>query len=257
MTILKIHNPFNAPVYHEETTGSTMDISRQLAQKGSPHGTVIAADFQEKGRGRIKGRSWQMEREMSLPFTILLRFPKTDEIPAALSLRSGLAVSAAIEDFIPSLKGKVMIKWPNDIIIDSKKTAGILCEADGGTVHIGIGVNIAQKVFPEPLAEKAGSLSLAAGIDIKKEKRFSLLEKIISHLFSELETHQKTDWKPRIEERLYKRNENVTFIEGEAGSRKKVTGSLCGISESGELLIVACGETQPRSFITGELAFHD
>lgn len=255
MTILEISNRFNAPVYHEETVDSTMNISRRLAKDGSPHGTVIVSDFQEKGRGRVHGRSWQMERGTSLPFTIMLRFPKVEEIPLAVSLRAGLAVCLAIEDFSPSLRGGVMIKWPNDIIIGAKKTAGILCEADGAVVHIGIGVNIAQKKFSAPLDEKATSISLAAGVDIEKGIRFSFLEKILFRLYAELETPEGKDWKSRIEKRLYKKEESVVFIDGEAGSEKKVTGRLYGISGSGELLIVPDGETEARPFITGELLF--
>jgi BirA family biotin operon repressor/biotin-[acetyl-CoA-carboxylase] ligase len=117
MRPLAVYNPFNAPVYYEDTVDSTMNVSRMLARRGAPHGTVIIADFQEAGRGRILGRRWIMERGNNLAFTILLRFPCVEGIPQALTLRTGLAVSLAIEDFAPVLSGKVMIKWPNDILI--------------------------------------------------------------------------------------------------------------------------------------------
>jgi BirA family biotin operon repressor/biotin-[acetyl-CoA-carboxylase] ligase len=253
MTVLKIHNPFNAPVYHEETLSSTMEISRLFAAEGKAHGTVIAADFQKTGRGRIRGRTWEMEERKGLPFSILLRFPDIQKIPTALTLRTGLAVSLAIEDFAPSLLGAVMVKWPNDIITGSKKIAGILCEADGGNVYIGIGINVAQKEFPPALKEKAGSIAAAAGRDIASAERFILLEKILARLYNELETSDGETWKSRLEERLYKKGGQVAFIEGAADSGKKVTGCLCGIGDGGELLIVPDGETQARSFITGEL----
>ena len=244
-------NPFNAPVYHKETVTSTMDISRDLAACGEAHGTVITADFQNSGRGRIKGRSWQMESKTNLPFTILLRFPSINNIPKALTLRTGLAVSFAIEDFTPSLKDKVQIKWPNDIMINGKKAAGILCEADDRVVRIGIGVNVAQKEFPSELREKAISVSLAAGTDIAPEDRYKLLEKILANLYSELETG--TDWKTRIEKRLYKKGEQVLFIEGAAGSGKEVKGTLTGINKDGELLIQSNKEKKLHTLITGEL----
>jgi len=255
MTTLKLRSPFNAPIYHEETVSSTMDVSRSLASAGGIHGTVVAADFQQQGRGRIRGRSWQMEKGANLPFTILLRYPSAEAIPAALTLRVGLAVSLAIEDFAPSLQGQVLIKWPNDIYIGSKKAAGILCEADGGNVHAGIGINVSQKDFPAPLCEKATSIALASHTDIPPGERFALLEKILSRLFDELETTAgaKT-WKPRLEQRLYKKNEQVVFIEGPANSGKKVTGILVGIADSGELLIVPDGGKETRSFTTGELS---
>jgi BirA family biotin operon repressor/biotin-[acetyl-CoA-carboxylase] ligase len=247
---MKIANPFNAPVYHEESVSSTMDISRSLAAQGSPHGTVVAADFQEAGRGRIHGRAWRMEKELSLPFTVLLRYNRIEDIPAALTLRAGLAVSLAIEDFAPVLHGKVQVKWPNDIIIDAKKAAGILCEGDG-TVHVGIGINFAQKEFPAELREKAVSIALAAKSDYTPEQRFVLLEKILSRLYEELQGAE--DWKNRLEERLYKIDEQVLFIEGAAESGKEIRGRLTGIGEGGELLITAEGETEARAFVTGEL----
>jgi len=255
MTRLNIRNPFNAPVYHEETVTSTMDVSRALAVADEKHGAVITADFQEAGRGRGQDRSWQMNRGENLAFTLLLRYPRAEDIPSALTLRIGLAVSLAIEDFAPSLRGSVMVKWPNDILIGEKKTAGILCEADGGNVHAGIGINVAQKEFPEHLREKATSIALAAGMNIAPDDRFLLLEKILARLFSELETTAGADWKGRLKQRLYKNGEQVVFVEGEAGSGREVKGRLAGIGESGELLIVSEGETQPREFVTGELVF--
>jgi len=256
MTTLKIRNPFNAPVYHEETVSSTMDVSRVLAEAGEKHGAVITVDFQEAGRGRGQNRSWQMNRGENLPFTILLRYSNLENIPCVPSLRSGLAISLAIEDFAPPLCGKVKVKWPNDIMIDNKKNVGILCEIDGGTVHVGAGINVAQKEFPAHLREKATSIALATGRAIAPEERFTLLEKILARLFDEFNAPQNfAIWKPRLEQRLYKNGEQVIFAEGEAGSGREVRGRLAGIGEGGELLILVEGETQPRRFVTGELNF--
>jgi BirA family biotin operon repressor/biotin-[acetyl-CoA-carboxylase] ligase len=252
MKTLEIKTPFNAPVFYEEAVTSTMDVSRKLAFEGNLHGTVITADFQGEGRGRIRDRTWQMEKGQGLPFTVLLRYPGIEEIPSVVTLRTGLAVSLAVEDFAPALKGRVKVKWPNDIMIDGKKAAGILSEADGGNVHIGIGINASQKEFPPALREKAVSIAIACGRDIAAEDRYNLLEKILERLFTELE-YCKDDWKSRLEQRLYKKGEPVIFIEGAAGSEKKITGILEGIGENGELLIVPDGEKVSRSYITGEL----
>jgi len=253
MTKLEIKNPFNAPVYHEETVTSTMDVSRALSDSGEPHGTVITTDFQEAGRGRGQDRSWQMNRLENLPFTIMLRYQDIENIPQALTLRTGLAISFAVEDFAPSLRGKVKIKWPNDIMIGDKKNSGVLCEAARGTVHIGVGINVAQREFPPHLREKAVSIALAEDRDIAPGERFSLLEKILKNLYDELEVSHGMSWKFRLEERLYKKDECVVFIEGAAGSGKKTEGRLAGITDGGELLILPEGEKNPRSFITGEL----
>ena len=255
MTLLGLHNPFDAPVYYIETVSSTMDVSRNLAGAGEPHGTVITAGFQEAGRGRGCGRVWEMERGLNLPFTVLLRFPSVEAIPAALTLRTGLAVSLAVEEFAPSLSSRVFVKWPNDILIDSKKLAGIICEADGGNVHIGIGVNFAQKEFPVHLQEKAVSVVLASGCSFSQDDRYVLLEKILIQLHSELAEVQDDSnfWKACLEKRLYKNGEQVVFIEGAAGSGKEIKGHLAGVGSCGELLIVPDGETTARSYVTGEL----
>jgi BirA family biotin operon repressor/biotin-[acetyl-CoA-carboxylase] ligase len=256
MRQLTIHNPFGAPVFHEDSVDSTMNVSRTLAAQGEPHGTVISADFQKEGRGRIKGRVWETEKGANLTCTILLRFPGIEHIPQALTLRTGLAVSLAVEDFAPALSGRVMIKWPNDILIappvpDTQavyKTAGILTEADGGTVHIGMGINVAQKQFPAVLRKIATSISLAANREIASEEHFTLLEKILIHLHTELES---TNWRERIEARLYQKDRQISFAEGAADSGKIISGLLAGIGPGGELLIA--GDEGVLSFTTGEM----
>jgi BirA family biotin operon repressor/biotin-[acetyl-CoA-carboxylase] ligase len=257
MRRLSVYNPFNAPVYHEDTVDSTMEVSRILARNGEPHGTVIAADFQKAGRGRLRERAWHAERGANLAFTVLLRFSGIESIPPALTLRTGLAVSLAIEDFVPALAGCVLIKWPNDIFIQAAtggteaatgKAAGILAEADGGNVHIGIGVNVAQKQFPDTLRGRATSISLAAGREIADEECYTLLEKILIRLHTGAD-----DWRERIEARLYQKGRHVCFAEGPADSPKTVTGILSGMGPGGELLLIPDGGPEKVSFTTGEL----
>jgi BirA family biotin operon repressor/biotin-[acetyl-CoA-carboxylase] ligase len=258
MRRLSVHNPFNAPVYHEDTVDSTMEVSRILAREDAPHGTVIAADYQKAGRGRLRDRVWHAERGANLAFTVLLRFPGIENIPRALPLRTGLAVSLAIEDFAPALSGNVLLKWPNDVLIGKAKAAGILAEADGGNVHIGIGVNAGQKQFPEPLRGKATSISLAAGREIAEGERYALLEKILIRLHTELAAPDGTgdhadDWRERIEARLYQKGSHVCFAAGPADSPETVTGILSGIGPGGELLLTLDGGTETASFTAGEL----
>jgi BirA family biotin operon repressor/biotin-[acetyl-CoA-carboxylase] ligase len=236
-----------------------MEVSRLLALNGAPHGTAIAADFQEAGRGRIRGRRWEMEKGNALAFTVLLRF--TAGIPVALTLRTGLAVALAIEDFAPTLVGKALLKWPNDILLlDDKgalKAAGILAEAEDGSARIGIGVNLSQKQMPAFLRGKATSVSLAAGKEYNDGDRFILLEKILLRLYDEIEadgvTTAGTGWRERIEARLYKKGEQVCFAKGAADSNSLVTGTLEGIGPDGELLITPRGETGTVAFTAGEI----
>jgi len=254
MKLLKLNNPFGAPIYHEETVSSTFDLARSLAEHGEPHGTVIAADFQEAGRGRLN-RPWVTERGKSLMFTIILRYAGASSIPNALTLRTGLAVSLAVEDLAPALiGGSVQIKWPNDVMINSRKAAGILTETDGKTVYIGVGVNVAQQEFPKEYRSKAASI-IQFFSGLAENARFDLLEKILSRLYEEIENPSTKNeaWHERLLGRLYKKGETVTFAEGAADSENLVEGVLSGLGLGGELFIVPKGEEKARSFITGEL----
>jgi len=259
MKTLNIKNPFNAPVYHEECVSSTSDVSRNLAGEGKPHGTVITADFQEAGRGRAK-RPWAAEPGKNLLFTVLLRYGESSSIPKALTLRTGLAVSFAIEDLVPPLAGSVTVKWPNDIMIGRRKAAGILTEWDGKAAYIGVGVNVSQREFPGEYNTKAGSI-IQAYPDLDENSRFVLLEDILSRLYDEIETprfdaspeHWRERWRERLEKRLYMRGETVTFIPGSADSGSMVEGTLSGIGPEGKILIIPSGEVKERAFISGEL----
>jgi BirA family biotin operon repressor/biotin-[acetyl-CoA-carboxylase] ligase len=283
MQVEAVLNPFGAPIYYHETLSSTMDESRILSARGEPHGTVVVADYQEAGRGRI-GRPWKADRGKNLFFTILLRYPAISSIPQALTLRTGLALSLAIEDFAPELRDAVKVKWPNDIMIDSRKAVGILTETDGKTVYIGIGVNVAQTEFPEALRAKATSILLARQARLSRssraesgaalssgaapcpdaalspnalpgfdaaETRFILLEKILAQLYGELSSGE--PWRPRLEERLYMKGRPVRFIAGGADSGCLVEGTLAGIGEGGEILIIPEGQPQAYAYVTGEL----
>jgi biotin-(acetyl-CoA carboxylase) ligase len=166
-----------------------------------------------------------------------------------------------------------------------KKAVGILTEAEGGTVYIGIGVNLARQTFPPELAGKACSIAQAlaewAGqgdwaatqpqaaivylAALLVEQRFTLLELILSRLYKELETpaagYGYRSLRERLEDRLYMKGQRVCFVPGlpeelSGGSAviqaAAVEGTLQGIGDGGEILITAdSGET--LSFITGEL----
>jgi len=275
MKTLDINNPFAAGVFYEETVSTTMDVARALAASGEPHGTAITTDFQEVARARFK-RPWSGERGQSLLFTILLRYDSAARIPQALPLKAGLAVSLAVEDVAPILSGRVMVKWPNDVMIcsavksggtdEGRKAAGILVEADGATVYIGIGVNVAQRNFPPEFRAKAGSIIEAAG-ELPDGARFTLLEKILARLHRELEPpadapaagkipaadYYAAPWQQRLGQRLYKKAERVIFAPGAADTDCLVEGTISGLGAAGELLIIPAGEQTAQAFVTGEL----
>jgi BirA family biotin operon repressor/biotin-[acetyl-CoA-carboxylase] ligase len=255
---LPIPNPFGARVYYRETLSSTMDESRLLAARGEPHGTVICAGSQEAGRGR-RGRPWNAAPGESLLFTVLLRYPGLAALPRAVTLRAGLALSLAVEDFAPPLAGRVRVKWPNDLMVDSRKAAGVLAEGDGETLSIGMGVNVAQTRFPEAFRAKAVSLALvlgeAAAAALGPDSPFLLLEKILPRLCRELGPPETggAPWRERLEGRLYLKGRPVRFFPGGAGSLPPLEGILEGVGPEGELLLTPPGAPGPVPYAAGEL----
>jgi BirA family biotin operon repressor/biotin-[acetyl-CoA-carboxylase] ligase len=267
---LALASPFAAPVYYLETAASTMEEARALAGNGAGHGTAVTAGCQRAGRGR-GGRVWVMNAGESLPFTVILRYADAAAIPPCLTLRAGLAAARAIESFAGgALDGKVLVKWPNDVMLlwkdgTARKTAGILTEASGGTVFLGVGINAAQREFPPELERKAGSIAgalVSYGADADAaavtRRRFSLLEGILAELYAGLETTKGAAWREELEARLYMRGKTVRFVPGaptdpaDAGGGGEITGTLEGVAESGEIRIRPEGG-QILSFITGEL----
>src|SRR5262249_7217250 len=125
---------------------STQPIAFAIAADGAPDGSVVIADSQAAGRGR-RGRVWHDEPGASLLVSIVLR-PRVE--PArlrTLSLTAGIAVAEALER-ATGLAAR--LKWPNDVLVDSKKIAGILLESRlsatlPAVVALGIGVNLTQR----------------------------------------------------------------------------------------------------------------
>jgi BirA family biotin operon repressor/biotin-[acetyl-CoA-carboxylase] ligase len=129
---------------------STMEAAHALAQDGAPHGTAVVAEVQTLGRG-TRGRAWSSERG-GLWLSVVARPLRSDAFEA-LSLRVGLAVAAVLELTCPALP-RLGLKWPNDVQVDGRKLAGILCDARWGGnqclwVVVGLGVNVRNPIPPE------------------------------------------------------------------------------------------------------------
>jgi BirA family transcriptional regulator, biotin operon repressor / biotin---[acetyl-CoA-carboxylase] ligase len=156
--------PFGHPHRHYRSTDSTNSRARELAAAGAPHGTVITAAEQTAGRGR-QGRSWTAPPGKALLYSAIVR--PLEERHLTLPLAVPLAVCEAAEQLNPDLECKV--KWPNDVLVNGRKLAGVLIEArpqDGWAV-IGVGLNlsISRDDFPPGLRETAVSIFTARGGD--------------------------------------------------------------------------------------------
>lgn len=144
-------------VEHVLRTGSTnADLA---AEPGSPHGTVLTADEQLAGRGR-SGRDWTCPFGAGLMFSILLRIP---QIPADRRGWTGALLGLAIVRAMHRASSvSAELKWPNDVLIDGRKCAGILGEVADGDVVIGAGINVSLRTDELP-REDATSLLLSGG----------------------------------------------------------------------------------------------
>jgi BirA family transcriptional regulator, biotin operon repressor / biotin---[acetyl-CoA-carboxylase] ligase len=137
------------PHLHLDVTASTNDRARELALQGAPHGALVTTSEQTAGRGR-QGRRWSAPAGTALLMSLILH-----DAPDLLPLRAAVAVACACGP-------DALIKWPNDVLIDDRKVAGILAEsrpAEGWAV-LGIGVNVAVDVadLPPELHAAAGTL---------------------------------------------------------------------------------------------------
>ncbi len=171
-----------------DETPSTNTVALALAQEGAVDGTVVLADHQTAGRGRL-GRDWHSPPGGNLYCSVILRRPSGGEGRSDwlswIPLIAGIAVVRAVRNLTrlgPALK------WPNDILVGEKKVGGVLCESQGTNqanafivLGIGINVNTDPHGFPDELREQATSLAAHASAPIDRAK-------LLAGLLRELET---------------------------------------------------------------------
>jgi len=165
---------------------STSTRLLELAAEGAPSGTCLAAEWQSAGRGR-RGRSWVATVGGSLTFSLLWRFERGAGHLGGLSLAAGVAVAHALAE---TGIERAQVKWPNDVVIDLRKLAGILVETNGeiqgptvAVVGVGVNYRLGERAIDridQPVADVAGCASPAP-------PRSVLLAALVSHLGRALE----------------------------------------------------------------------
>lgn len=161
---------FGHRLYYYSVTGSTNDDAFKLGIAGEPEGTVVVADAQTKGRGRLQ-RSWHSPAGSNIYTTVILR-PRMDVAGISqISILAGVAVAEVLEKYCP---GRVKVKWPNDILIDGKKVCGILSQAKAEVnkvdfIVLGIGINVNINHFPDEISNIATSLAMETGKEISRQ----------------------------------------------------------------------------------------
>ncbi len=153
--VLREHMPQRLVEWHHSLP-STMHRASLLAKEGAPHGSIVGADEQTQGEGRM-GRTWHSAAGDGLYFTLLLRPELPPRDSPMLTLCLGLAVAEAISRSTPF---RCDLRWPNDVLIHGRKVCGILVKYEDGAFLAGIGVNLDQQQFPDGLNTPATSLAL-------------------------------------------------------------------------------------------------
>jgi BirA family biotin operon repressor/biotin-[acetyl-CoA-carboxylase] ligase len=212
-----------------------------LREAGLPEGAVAAAEHQTSGRGRL-GRTWEDTAGRALLCSVLLR-PTGGALPQ-LSLVVGLATAEAIED---ATGRETLVKWPNDILIDGRKVAGVLLEAVEGAVIAGIGVNVNQEVdeLPAEARQPAGSLRTATG---QEHDRARLLAELLLRLEQAYDRWRASGLDALavdLEARNFLRDRAV-LVDGRPGLAGGITheGGLEATLRSGETVVVTSGEVE-------------
>jgi BirA family biotin operon repressor/biotin-[acetyl-CoA-carboxylase] ligase len=208
------------PRAHFRVTDSTNEQAKGLAERGAPHGTLVTADEQMAGRGR-QGRVWTAPPRSSLLMSLLLR--GLEERHALLPLAAAVAVCDALDPL------ECRIKWPNDVWIERRKTAGILVEgrpqAGWAVLGIGLNVNLAREDFPPELREIATSVAIASG-----EPRD--LERTLEALLGSLEA-----WIAAPRRKVLAAWRRRDALRGERVGWDGGGGTAAGIDDSGALLV--------------------
>jgi BirA family transcriptional regulator, biotin operon repressor / biotin---[acetyl-CoA-carboxylase] ligase len=222
--------------YFEEV-GSTQRVAAEMAEEGAPAGTVVIAELQTAGRGRL-GRSWHSPPGVNLYATIILR-PRIPliEVPR-LSLVAGVAAAEALETVAP---GIVTLKWPNDVWLRSRKAGGIIAEAVTGSgqqlscvlIGIGLNLNLALEDIPSDLQNKATSVKIAIGRECSRPEIAAALFNRLHSRYMETEAEGFAAIRPVFERYMALKGRRVTVVE--AGS--PTVGVVRGVGVDGALLL--------------------
>jgi BirA family transcriptional regulator, biotin operon repressor / biotin---[acetyl-CoA-carboxylase] ligase len=233
-------------------TDSTNLRAFRSAEDGALEGTVVVADAQTDGKGRL-GRRWESPAGVNLYCSIVLRPPIPPVKASQLTFLSAVAVARAIEDVTTLVP---QIKWPNDILVHGKKVAGLLNEMSAETdgihfVILGVGVNINMRAeqFPDDLRHPATSLFLEGGVVVS---RVALARAFFMQLDALYDAYctlgfglVKDEWLSRSA--LQGRNVKVS------SGTDAIEGTVAGIADDGALLLV-CGDGSTERILSGDVS---
>jgi len=230
------NNRLGTKFHYFTVLGSTNSHARELAEDGAAQGEIVFAESQTQGRGRL-GRPWESPAFLNLYLSVILRPNLAPAHAAQITLTAAVALAETVGFFIARPPA---IKWPNDILVDGKKLAGILTEAacDGERVEyviLGIGVNLNYRVDAMPEALRQGATSIA-DLTAESVSRESVLVRLIQDLdrcYGELEESGFIALQPRWEAHFGWRGKKVRVELGD----ETLLGRALGIDREGALVL--------------------
>ena len=227
-------------------TASTNGDAFRLAEQGADEGTVVLADAQSNGKGRM-GRVWSSPAGVNLYCSVVLRPVVMPYEAPQLTFLSAVAVARAIEQF-SGLRPE--IKWPNDVLINGSKVAGLLNEMSAETdgvnfVILGIGVNLnmTAEQFPDDLRHPATSLLVEAGRPFGRAGFVAVMLNELDRLYGDFISN---GFAPVREEWQRLCNAHGRELEVSDGGPETVRGMFAGIDDSGALLVQGLNGTINR-----------
>jgi BirA family transcriptional regulator, biotin operon repressor / biotin---[acetyl-CoA-carboxylase] ligase len=233
--------------YYDEVT-STQDVARHWALDGAAHGTVVVAEAQSHGHGRL-GRKWFSPFGVNLHTSVVLRpGMEARELPV-IGLVAGIAMAEAVETVAPGLPG---LKWPDDLWLRGKKAGGIIAQLLSGSetcvlLGIGLNLNLRPGQVPVELREIATSILIETGQVCDRVNFAGTLFARLNERLAQLQDLGFAEMAPLWERYSVLTGKRVVVFDG----RRRISGAVKGIDYEGRLLLIE--GTDEERIVTGDV----
>ncbi len=244
------NNNLGQVVHYEQKVDSTNEVAKKLARNEGIEGTIVIADIQESGKGRL-GRTWISPPKTGIWMSIILKPEIRPQYASQLTLLGGMCMCMAIRNIT---KLDAQIKWPNDIVIGNKKVCGILTEMSAemeriNYIVLGIGVNVNQNEFDSSIPH-ASSLKVEGGMEYKRSEIIKEFIDVFEEVYEKYKKDQDfTKFLPLYKSMCITLDKEVKIIEG----NKESVGYSKDISKDGDL-IVTTENGEDKSILSGEVS---
>ncbi len=223
-------------LYYYEETGSTNDDAFRLGVNGAQEGTVIIAESQNAGKGRMQ-RVWHSPPGTNIYTSVILRPSFEPARAPQLSIAAGVAVAETLD---PYCRGQACLKWPNDVLIGGKKVCGILAQMktterkiDFVVLGIGINVNLRLEQFPSDIRQIATSLAIEAGHELS---RLELINRLYENLTKWYKSLLNCGFEP-VRDAWLSRSPMIGKRVQVMFHEEAISGTAMGLSEDGSLML--------------------